>query len=136
MKIIEAADYNDFEKAIAPLWAEQNAAAGISAEKRLWAFTLENDEQRVIGGIGGHIRWDWMYIQHLIVAQDLRGKGHGQALLYKAERLARELGLTGIYLTTMTYQVPGFYQAAGFEVMSTIHDMPVGAGMVTLAKKL
>lgn len=136
MKILQAPDYNVFEAALAPLWKEQNELDGVPADKKRWAFTMEDDDQQLAGGIGGHIKWNWMYIQHLIVVPEMRGKGVGKALLAKAEQLARDMELKGIYLITLSYQAPAFYEREGFTVAGVIEDMPQGASMMTMYKRL
>ncbi len=136
MNLISENDYKAFEAAIGPLWDVQNAADGADNGKEHWAFTLRDEAGAVVGGVGGHFKWDWMYVQHLIVAPELRGKGVGRALMQKAEELARSKGVVGMYLKTLGYQAPEFYQKCGFEVNGVIADMPKGTSHYTLVKRL
>ena len=129
-------DYKAFEQALNPLWVAQNAANGTDMAKETWAFTLRDEAGRVVGGVGGHVMWDWMYVQHLIVAPELRGKGAGRELMDKAEAFARSKGIVGMYVKTLGYQAPAFYQKCGFEVNGVIEDMPKGTSHYTLVKRL
>lgn len=96
MQIVFEKDYDAFEQVIGPLWEVQNAADRADNGKEMWAFTLRDADGAVVGGVGGHFKWDWMYVQHLIVAPELRGEGVGRALMEKAEELARSKGVVGI----------------------------------------
>jgi len=136
MKIVSEYDYKAFEQAIEPLWVVQNAADGTDTAKENWAFVVRDKAERVVGGVGGHIKWDWMYVQHLIVAPELRGKGAGRDLMHKAEELARRKGVMGMYLKTLGYQAKDFYLKCGFEVNAVIEDMPKGTNHYTLVKRL
>lgn len=136
MKISSEQDYKAFEVAIGPLWDVQNKAGGADNSKEHWAFVVRDADGTVVGGVGGHFKWDWMYVQHLIVAPELRGEGVGRALMEKAEELARSKGVVGIYLKTLGYQAPEFYQKCGFEVNGVIEDMPKGTRHYTLVKRL
>ena len=136
MKIVSESDYKAFEEAIEPLWVAQNAADGTENAKEQWAFVVRDEAGAVVGGVGGHFKWDWMYVQHLIVAPELRGKGTGRELMRQAEELARSKGGVGMYLKTLGYQAPDFYQKCGFEVNGVIADMPKGTSHYTLVKRL
>ena len=136
MKILAEMDYKAFEEAIGPLWTAQNAADGTDNSKEHWAFTLRDEAGRVVAGVGGHIKWDWMYVQHLIVAPELRGTGVGTELMRQAEELARSKEVVGMYLKTLGYQAKDFYLKCGFEVNGVIADMPKGTSHYTLVKRL
>ncbi len=136
MKIVSENDYMVFEQELTPLWAAQNAADEADNAKENWAFTLRDEAGRVVGGVGGHFKWDWMYVQHLIMAPELRGKGAGRQLMQRAEELARSKGVVGMYLKTLGYQAKDFYLKCGFEVNAVIEDMPKGTNHYTLVKRL
>ena len=136
MKIVAEADYKTFEEAIGPLWAVQNAADGTDMTKDHWSFLVRDDAGGVSGGVGGYIMWDWMYVQHLIVAPGLRDKGLGRDLMRQAEELARSKGVVGMHLKTLGYQAKDFYLKCGFEVNSVIEDMPKGSSYYTLVKRV
>jgi GNAT superfamily N-acetyltransferase len=136
MNLISENDYKAFEEAIGPLWDVQNAADGADNSKEQWAFVVRDDAGSVVCGVGGHIKWDWMYVQHLIVAPELRGKGAGRELMQRAEELARSKGVVGMHLKTLGYQAKDFYLKCGFEVNGVIEDMPKGTSHYTLVKRL
>ena len=58
-----------------------------------------------------------MYLHHLLVSKEARGKGVGSALVEELEKAAREKGVG--FITLKTYHncrpVVGFYQKNGFE---------------------
>ena len=57
-------------------------------------------------------------LARMAVLKEHRGRGVGRALLQALIGLARELGLTRIYLSAQTSAV-GFYEKEGFQVMGT-----------------
>ena len=90
--ITAVTDYKAFEDVIAPLWAAYNAKEYHADQSEQWAFVV-NDGEVVSGGIGGYMQREWMYVQHLIVAETSRGKGLGRTLLSAIIDAARQADL-------------------------------------------
>jgi len=57
------------------------------------------------------------FIESLIVDKSKRGKGFGKLIMNQTERLAKELGLEKLVLTTI--DKIGFYQSLGFSISQT-----------------
>lgn len=90
------------------------------------AVTLDDDEGRLIGGLLGESFWGWLRVGTLWVDEAHRGAGHGSALLVAAEEEARRRGCTGIFVDTMDFQAPAFYQRHGYSERGRIDDLPAG----------
>lgn len=67
-----------------------------------------------------------MFIQHLWIAEDLRGGGLGALLLGRAEAAARERGCRAVWLDTFSFQAPGFYKKLGYLQFGQLDDFPPG----------
>lgn len=71
-------------------------------------------EGQFLGGlIGAHLQ-RWFFVKLLAVSPEARGGGIGAQLLARAEAMAREDGLVGIYLDTFEFQAPRFYLREGY----------------------
>ena len=90
----------------------------------------------VVGGLVGHTRWEWLYVEKLWLPDELRGRGLGSRLLRAAESRARERGCRGVYLDTFEYQALPFYQKLGYELFGTLDDFPPGYRQFYLRKRL
>ena len=88
------------------------------------------------GGLSGRTGYGWMFIDYLVVPDDLRGAGVGTRLMQAAERIARDRGCTGIWLDTFSFQARGFYEKLGFSVFGTIDDYPPDHQRFFLSKRL
>ena len=94
------------------------------------------EDGKIAGGLLGEIRWRWMYVSKLWVAESLRGQGYGSKLITAAESHAREEGCIGISLDTFEYQARPFYEKLGFELFGTLEGYPPGYRQFHLAKRL
>lgn len=66
-----------------------------------------------------------------------RGAGLGSRLLDSFETTARERGCTHVFVTSFTFQAPGFYERHGYREFARWQDVPVpGAADVHLRKDL
>jgi GNAT superfamily N-acetyltransferase len=97
---------------------------------------LRDDSGAVVGGLLGHIRWRWLYVSKLWMKEELRGHGHGSALLDAAEKLARERECIGAYLDTFEYQARPFYEKLGYRLFGTLEGFPPGYRQYFLSKRL
>ena len=104
-------------------------------EEHVHIFLRESDD-RVVGGLLGHIRWRWLYVAKLWVDDRFRGAGHGSALIEAAERLAREHDCIGVNLDTFEYQARPFYEKLGYTLFGTLDGYPPGHRQFFLAKTL
>jgi GNAT superfamily N-acetyltransferase len=59
---------------------------------RAVTLVLRSDEGRVVGGLLGSTVWDWLQIDTLWVDDAVRGRGHGRALITRAEQIALGCG--------------------------------------------
>jgi GNAT superfamily N-acetyltransferase len=71
------------------------------------------------------------------VRADARGAGLGGRLLAEFEAEARNRGCTHVFVTSFTFQAPGFYERHGYREIFRWEDLPVvGASDVHLRKEL
>ncbi|MEP6508436.1 MAG: GNAT family N-acetyltransferase [Gemmatimonadales bacterium] len=97
---------------------------------------LRDDAGAVVGGLQGHIKWRWLYVSKLWIADSHRGKGHGFDLMNAAEDFGRSKNCIGSYLDTFEYQARPFYEKIGYEVFGTLDDYPPSYRQFFLSKRL
>ena len=96
---------------------------------------LRGEDDRVVGGLLGHVRWRWLYVAKLWIDDAHRGAGYGTALLAAAESFAQSRGCIGAYLDTFEYQARPFYEKLGYELFGTLEGYPPGFRQYHLAKR-
>ncbi len=97
---------------------------------------LRDEAGTIQGGLLATTRWHWLFVDVLWVADDHRGRGHGSALLGRAEAIARGRGCRRVALDTAEFQALGFYQKAGYRVFGELDDRPPGSKTFYLEKDL
>src|SRR5689334_4976912 len=68
----------------------------------------------IVGGLAGYTFFGWLFIDRLWVSDERRRKGLGKALMKRAESEARKRGARNGYLSTFSFQAPGFYKKLGY----------------------
>jgi GNAT superfamily N-acetyltransferase len=99
-------------------------------------FVLRADDGAVVGGLLGVIRWRWLYVSKLWVADSARGQGNGSKLMAAAEEWARERGCTDVSLDTFEFQARPFYEKLGYKIFGTLEGYPPGYRQYFLTKHL
>ncbi|MDJ0910204.1 MAG: GNAT family N-acetyltransferase [Woeseiaceae bacterium] len=103
-------------------------------ERVKWLVTDERGDVRA--ALTADILWDWLYVDELWVAAELRGKGVGRELMQRAEELGRSSGLQGIWLWTQSWQAEGFYERLGYVEFTRFEDFPKGHSRIGFRKAL
>lgn len=104
---------------------EFNAAATGAHDGADLGFSIEEDG-RLIGGLSGYTWAGIAEVRQLWVERAHRGQGLGEALMRAAIAAAQARGCRLMFLSTHSFQAPGFYEKLGFEVVATIPDKPLG----------
>lgn len=102
-----------------------NAAAtpGVAAARELTVQLLD-EAGDLAAGISG---WTWGVaagIGMTWVREDARGAGLGSRLLTSFEEEARARGCTHVFVTSFTFQAPGFYQRHGYREIFRWEGVP------------
>ena len=112
------------------------ATPGVAPARELTVRALD-DAGELAAGISG---WTWGVaagIGMTWVREDARGSGLGNRLLESFEREARSRGCTHVFVTSFTFQTPGFYERHGYRELFRWEDLPTrGAADVHLRKDL
>ncbi len=90
----------------------------------------------VRGGLLGLTYWNWLFIDWLWLARDMRGQGLGGQLLDRAETIARGRGCTDAYTDTFSFQAPHFWTRHGYAEFGRLDGMPPGHSRIWFRKKL
>lgn len=101
-----------------------NTGHGFPADPRPVALLIPDADGATIGGLWGRTVYDWLFVDYLFVPEALRGSDLGSELLQTAERIARERGCVGAWLTTFTFQARGFYEKHGYSVFGALEQSP------------
>lgn len=131
----EAPTLAEREAVLGPL-AAFNAASGYPGEARPVAALIRDGAGTVIGGLWGRTGYDWLFVEFLVVPDELRGLGLGTKLMAAAERIAIERGCVGAWLTTFTFQARGFYEKLGYAVFAEIENSPADNVRLLMKKRL
>ena len=71
------------------------------------------------------------------VHEDMRGTGVGASLMTAFEDEARKRGCTHVFVTSFTFQAPGFYQRLGYKEIFRWESVPTrGRDDVHMRKEL
>jgi GNAT superfamily N-acetyltransferase len=98
---------------------------------------LARDEAEVVkGGLLGLTYWNWLFIDWLWLAREMRGQGLGTELLARAEAIARARGCTDAYTDTFSFQAPHFWERNGWTEAGRLDGMPPGHARIWYRKKL
>ncbi|MEM7246830.1 MAG: GNAT family N-acetyltransferase [Acidobacteriota bacterium] len=95
-----------------------------------------DSEGTVIGGLRGTVGGGWMYVLSLWVAPEHRGRGLGAQILREAEAEALRLDLPRVFLNTLSWQAPGFYEKQGYETFAVLEDAPPPHSRIFYRKNL
>jgi GNAT superfamily N-acetyltransferase len=99
-------------------------------------LALRDDQQKIAGGLIGELNWEWLRINILAVAEELRGQGWGRRLVAAAEQLAVQAGCHHAWVDTFSFQARPFYEKLGYRVFGALPDYPRGQTRFFLAKDL
>ncbi|WP_309647275.1 GNAT family N-acetyltransferase [Nocardioides sp.] len=109
---------------------------GTDAARELTVRVLD-DEGELAAGLSG---WTWGVAAGIAmtwVHATARGAGLGAQLLADFEDEARRRGCSHVFVTSFTFQAPGFYEKHGYREILRWEDVPVvGAADVHLRKDL
>ena len=102
-----------------------NAAAtpGVPQARELTVQILDDDAE-LAAGLSG---WTWggaAGIAMTWVRPQARGAGLGSRLLDEFEREARARGCTRVFVTSFTFQAPGFYERHGYREIFRWEGVP------------
>ncbi|XBB67935.1 GNAT family N-acetyltransferase [Nocardioides sp. WV_118_6] len=83
------------------------------------------DDGVLLGGVSG---WTWQEAAGIAmtwVREDQRGTGLGARLLAAFEEAAAERGARRVFVTSFTFQAPGFYVRQGYDEIMRWDGVPV-----------
>lgn len=115
---------------------EFNTAATDITDGQLIAIFVRDEAGQIVAGIAGNTWGEACEIRQLWVEESRRKQGLGSKLLAAVEAEAIRTHCRQIFLTTHSFQAPGFYAKHGFEVLYTLTDKPVGHQLLLLRKTL
>ena len=84
----------------------------------------EDEKNKKLAGLTGETFGNWLCIQYLFVAEQLRQKGIGSELLAAAEKEAKQRGCTYAFVDTFSFQAPEFYKKHGYKEVFALEDYP------------
>ncbi len=99
------------------------ATEGVAPARELTVQVLDDAEQ-LAAGISG---WTWGVaagIGMTWVREEVRGDGLGARLLKHFEEEARARGCTHVFVTSFTFQAPGFYERRGYREIFRWEGVP------------
>lgn len=128
-------DYRDANTIIQGLIDFNAMHAGGAAPQEL-LVTLRDEQGRVVGGLSGDTWVGWLQVHALWIADDVRGRGMGRALMGQAEREAVRRGCTQAFLETLSFQAREFYEGLGYLVFSSLDGFPPGGARYAMRKTL
>ena len=90
------------------------------------AVFLRDDQGIVLGGVWGHVNWNWLSVGLVWLSDTLRGRGYGRQLMAVLEQAGRERGCQSAHLDTFSWQARSFYEKLGYEVFAILDAYPPG----------
>lgn len=114
-------------------WIRENTEVKPSKQKYYNFGVYENE--KLIGGAVGIIKFSWYFLEELWIDERYRGKNIGTMLIEKIEKCAKENNALGVRMETWNFQARGFYEKMGYTVYAMFEDCPPGTIDYFLKKK-
>lgn len=96
----------------------------------------DDNSGKPVGGLLGHTSFGLFFLDLFYLPEELRGAGLGSRIIALAENEARRRGCTAVFVYTVTFQAPGFYERHGYRRFGEIACPPAGAARIFLSKPL
>jgi ribosomal protein S18 acetylase RimI-like enzyme len=104
--------------------ADFNWANWEVSERLPLAVQIKNDDGDVIAGAAGRTFGDWLLINTLWVADELRGQNIGSKILTEIELAAKQRGCLKCLLDTLNFQAMPFYEKQGYKTQWIQENYP------------
>lgn len=116
MQRIDVAYASDpsFDTMLSDILDAEAKLAGAPFDEGEISLKAYGDDGTLLGGMIVEPQRGWLYVKSFALKQSGRGHGFGQSLLARAEALATELSLVGVYLDTFDFEAPDFYAKCGY----------------------
>ena len=99
------------------------------------AFEIR-ENNTFMGCVAMQMYWGQLHIIYLYVEEGYRDQGLGSTLLNHAITIAKERGCDFLFLETMNFEAPLYYQKFGFEVNFIRHGYTKGTSLYYLSKNI
>jgi len=99
------------------------------------AVLIRDADGGLLGGLWGRTGFGWLFVELLVVPDELRGQGVGTRLLATAEDEAAARGCGGAWLDTLNPAAYRFYRRHGYERFGALPDYPAGNPRSFLVKR-
>lgn len=129
-------DGKTFEQTIDSMLDDHAESVGLPFNAQNVYLQATDAGGELIGGLTGYSQLGWMFIQYLAVAPSGRGKGVGREMMLRAETIAHERGLSGIWVDTYEFQAPEFYFGLGYTEYGRLPKVGDHASRIWLYKLL
>ena len=129
-------DGKTFEQTIDTMLDDHAESVGLPFNAENVYLQATDASGELVGGLTGYSQLGWMFIQYLAVAPAGRGKGLGREMMLRAEAIARERGLSGIWVDTYEFQAPEFYLRLGYTEYGRLPKVGAHASRIWLFKLL
>ncbi len=81
---------------------------------------------KVVGGLTFYVHNDWVFLLCDYVRESWRGSGLYRRMLEDIEGRVRDLGLSGIFVSTYDFEAPALYEHLGFKRGAEMPNCPRG----------
>lgn len=113
-----------------------NAAQAGEPNLRRYVLTVRASDGALLGGLVAAHYWNAMFVDYLWVHERLRGRGIGTELMTRAEESLRAHGGEIVFLSTWSFQAPGFYEKLGYSAFGRLEGVPPGGSRTWYAKRV
>ena len=127
---------NELRQAIVDQLGEFNAANGYPPDARTVALTVRDNAGKMVGALWGKTVYGWLFVEFLIVDEEVRGHDFGARLMGAAEEIAAGRGCVGAWLTTFSFQARGFYEKLGYSAFAELENSPADNVRIFMRKRL
>lgn len=114
--------------------AHNTARTGEPPDGLYVSILLRGTDGTVEGGLVGYIWYRWLVVEMLYLPPSLRGHGVGTEVMRSIETHAVRQGCRGIWLSTLSFQAPRFYERLGFHCFGTLAGRPPRHATMFMAK--
>jgi GNAT superfamily N-acetyltransferase len=134
LEIDDAPGPEDIGALVAGLAAYNAVHAGGERPRPIGVFARRGGQ--IVGGADGRTFMGWLYVAHLWVADHQRGTGLGSRVLTSIEQAALARGCRAVWLDTLSFQAPGFYEKLGYAEFARSADPSTGHARHFFSKEL